>query len=516
AALLPRNAEHLGRILLETGVITHEVYDQSLRRLAESGMRQGEILIEMGAITDEQLTQALKLQLRRKLTGLFGASAGEFAIYVADHQYGRGDEAAQMRVHPRRIIYHGVRHRYDDTRLDLEAAALEGRRVRLRADAARSLDRYGFEDDDLALVSKLGERAYTIDELTAATELDRTVVRMILYTLYITEALEVDEDVAAAVGPPPVAAPAILNPPRPAPSRPAPPRPAPPRPAPPPAAAPARAAAAPAAAPARNGSFTSAHAAGSTPAAAAMSPAARETLRRQIEAKAKDIDTATLFQVLGVEQTASKEAVREAYLELAKTFHPDRLHGGDLESLRPLLDTIFARVSEAHATLMDDERRRGYVQSLSQGGDLNRGQRILEAEVAFQKGSVFLKRKDFAHAVVEFKRAVSLNADEGEHHAALAWALWQGAPDKSAAAAEAKAMLAKAIDLAPRCTKAHFYRAEISMALGAEAEALTHYRRVLALDDNHIDAQRAVRLLVARLEKKEGKKGGLFDRLRRK
>ncbi|HEY3358278.1 MAG TPA: DUF4388 domain-containing protein, partial [Polyangia bacterium] len=89
AALLPRNAEHLGRILLETGVITPAVYDQSLRRLAESGLRQGEILIEMGAITDEQLTQGLKLQLRRKLTGLFGASAGEFAIYVADHQYGR-------------------------------------------------------------------------------------------------------------------------------------------------------------------------------------------------------------------------------------------------------------------------------------------------------------------------------------------------------------------------------------------------------------------------------------------
>jgi tetratricopeptide (TPR) repeat protein len=497
-ALLPRNAEHLGRILLETGVINQATFDESLQRLASTGMRQGEILLEMGAITEEQLSQGLKLQLRRKLIGLFALRDGEFEIYAVDHPYGRGEEAAQMRVHPRRIIYHGVRHCYDDARLAAEGGALAGRRVRLRPDAAKSLEKYGFEEDDLPVVRALGDRAFTAEELAAATGADETLVRMILFTLFVTEMLEaVEEGEEQAAPRAAAAAPAAARPVQAA-------APAAPRPTGPPTPRPAPAAACPAP------SSPAPPAAGAT-----ADPAAKAKLRQQIEAKAKGLETETLFQVLGLEQTAGKDQIREAYLELARTFHPDRLHGSGLDELRPVMDRVFSRISEAHATLMDDERRRTYVASLTNGGELNKGQKILEAELSFQKGTVLLRRRDFAGAITELKRAVTLNPDEGEHHAALAWATWHTASDKSAAAGEARRALAHALELAPRCKAAHFYRAEILMALGAEAEALAAYRRVLELDENHIDAQRAVRLLVGRLEK-NAKKGGLFDRFRKK
>jgi tetratricopeptide (TPR) repeat protein len=522
-ALLPQGAEFLGRILLETNVITQDAYDEALRAMASSGRRQGEILRDMGAIDEEQLTQALKRQLRRKLSSLFGLTAGAFEIFASDHQYGRAEEAAQMRVHPRRIIYEGIRHRYDDRRLAAEAPGLERQPMRLKVDAARALDRYGFDEQDLRLVARLSERPWTLAELVAATGCDHTVAWMILYALEVTEVLDVGPAATApdaARTPAPATQPALTVPaavlaPQPAapPVRP---------PAPPPAARPAaRPAASPpsARAPASSAPAPAAPAplrpAAARPPGGGLPPAARDKLREQIESRAKDLDKQSLFQVLGLAPSATKEAIRAAYLELAKIFHPDRLHGTGLESLRPLVEGIFARVSEAHATLMDDDKRRNYAQSLTMGGDLSRGQKILEAELSFQKGTVLLRRKDFTGAILELKRAVTLNADEGEHYAALAWAMWQAAADKNAVVGETRAMLAEAHKLAPRCVRVHFYRAEIAMARGEEEEALAAYRKVLGIDENHVDSQRAVRLLTNRLEKKQTK-GGFFDRFKRK
>jgi len=182
------------------------------------------------------------------------------------------------------------------------------------------------------------------------------------------------------------------------------------------------------------------------------------------------------------------------------------------------MERVFARISEAHATLCDDQARKKYEQTArdSAQGNSGRAQRILEGEIAYQKGLVLLRRKDWLPALAELRRAVSLNPDEAEHHALLAWAIWQAATDKVKAAADAKPMLQKALGLQPRCHHAHFYLGEILMAEGALPQALGNYQRVLVHDPDNVDAQRAVRLINLRLEKDSKKGGGLFDRFRKK
>jgi tetratricopeptide (TPR) repeat protein len=242
-----------------------------------------------------------------------------------------------------------------------------------------------------------------------------------------------------------------------------------------------------------------------------------QKLRSEVEARFNQIDKQSLFQVLGLDDGATKDQVRAAYLELARTFHPDRVSALGLGELRPKMEHIFARISEAHATLIDDQARKKYEQTLRDAskGDMSRAQRILEGEIAYQKGCVLLRRKDWAPALAELRRAVTLNPDEAEHYALLAWAVWQASQDKAKAAAEAKPMLQKAISLQPRCHHAHFYLGEILMAESTLPQALASYQRVLTLDPDNVDAQRAVRLINLRLEK-ETKKGGLFDRFRKK
>ena len=67
-----------------------------------------------------------------------------------------------------------------------------------------------------------------------------------------------------------------------------------------------------------------------------------------------------LYDRLGVERDASKEAIRRAYKDLAREKHPDR--GGDPEE--------FKQIQEAHEVLTDEDRRRMYdmTGSAQEGG----------------------------------------------------------------------------------------------------------------------------------------------------
>ncbi|MCA8943610.1 MAG: J domain-containing protein [Planctomycetes bacterium] len=62
------------------------------------------------------------------------------------------------------------------------------------------------------------------------------------------------------------------------------------------------------------------------------------------------------YQVLGVDRSADKEAIRKAYRKLALEWHPDK----HPESERPAAEEKFKQISEAHEVLSDPEKRAKY------------------------------------------------------------------------------------------------------------------------------------------------------------
>lgn len=72
------------------------------------------------------------------------------------------------------------------------------------------------------------------------------------------------------------------------------------------------------------------------------------------------------YKILGVAENASKADIKKAYRKLAQRYHPDANKGDAAAEAR------FKEISEAHATLSNDEKRKEYDQMralLAAGGD---------------------------------------------------------------------------------------------------------------------------------------------------
>ena len=59
------------------------------------------------------------------------------------------------------------------------------------------------------------------------------------------------------------------------------------------------------------------------------------------------------YEVLGLDRSATRDQIKQAYRQLALKYHPDR-------NKKPDAETKFKEVAEAYAVLADDVKRREY------------------------------------------------------------------------------------------------------------------------------------------------------------
>jgi tetratricopeptide (TPR) repeat protein len=151
------------------------------------------------------------------------------------------------------------------------------------------------------------------------------------------------------------------------------------------------------------------------------------------------LPTWTHWEVLGLEWNASVEAVRAAYIEQVKVFHPDRYPGKRLGSFRTRLERVFRRVTEARDVLTSEAPRADYVLATApalertriearrlederrslerrarlgrQNPMLARAERISEL---MKRGREMMAAGNFSQAANDFQLVASLDADHTE------------------------------------------------------------------------------------------------------
>ena len=234
-------------------------------------------------------------------------------------------------------------------------------------------------------------------------------------------------------------------------------------------------------------------------------------MRKQIDAKATVVETENLFEVLGLPQTATKDEVKNAYFDAAKRFHPDRLdvagpggaapRGG--EDLPPRVARPTARCTTTRAAR--STRRRWPSRASDDAEAHAKAMKMLEAEMAFRRGEILLRKNDFVGAIRELEaggerqpargRAPGV-ADLGarlrraDHLRRRQGALPRG--DQAVAALRARLLLPRRL----RCKE----EKDIDRAYNV-------FKKAHELDARLLDAEREMRLINMRKEK-EKRSGG--------
>jgi len=225
---------------------------------------------------------------------------------------------------------------------------------------------------------------------------------------------------------------------------------------------------------------------------------------KEIEERAKSIESENYFEMLGVARDASAASVQKAYFTLVKQWHPDRVPK-ELADLRSVVERIFGYLTRAQELLSDDEQRGSYLSNVQAGGGTPEADRelalIVQAAMEFRKVEVMLRRGEWDDALEVLDEILSYNDEEPDYHATRAWVLFRKTGGDAAMRPMAIASLERALELSPDHDKAHYYMGVVLKRMNKHAKALEHFKASAAANPKNIEAVREVR--IAQMRKSE-------------
>ena len=128
-------------------------------------------------------------------------------------------------------------------------------------------------------------------------------------------------------------------------------------------------------------------------------------------------------EALGVDPSADRLTVRQAYYRLAKRFHPDRHHRGHLSELQDKLEEVFVRVNEAYEAMRDGQYTPPQPAPAPQPEAASAGDeqaaRQEKASSSFRDGRRRFDEGDFHSAIQAFRRAVHMDGGNADYHSYL-------------------------------------------------------------------------------------------------
>src|SRR5262249_16338690 len=120
-AQIAEQVESIGQLLVRMRVIDEALYHQALMQRRQTGTDEREILKALGRAPDEQIDHAARQLVLKKISRLFRMEDAPFSIYREEHAFIPTPESAErVRLHPRRVIYHGIRNAYNPDRVATE------------------------------------------------------------------------------------------------------------------------------------------------------------------------------------------------------------------------------------------------------------------------------------------------------------------------------------------------------------------------------------------------------------
>ena len=450
--------------------------------LSEGDRRQDRILLLKGRPVAGRLMEPAKT-LREGLLKLFYRNEAPYAFYDGN-LLGSAEERLNGRVDPFSLIAEALRVTAREEVVHEVLARVAGMRLRMQPNV--ELARFDLLPEERGLIELLMAEPSTVDELLAGSALPAARARRLIYLMLISKSVMPYADPAAAAPEGASGRPASLAPPRGTNSA-----------APPPASDTGRFSKPPATRLDRLADLP--------PAPEDLSPELHERWNK-IMTRARLIENQNYFEMLGLDKKAQAAEVKAEFFKMAKDYHPDRLPP-ELAPLRPAVEIIFGYMNEAHKVLGDEEQRIAYIRSVREGGGTPAAERlmqqILDSAIAYERVQVFARKHQYDEALAELQRILAITKDEPDYHAMHAWLLMQKYQGPDAPTGKIMEALDRALELHADHERAHSCKAQMLKRLGRHAEAMRHFKKVVSINPNNLEAAREVRVANMREERQD-------------
>ncbi|GMT47508.1 MAG: hypothetical protein IEMM0007_1074 [bacterium] len=212
---------------------------------------------------------------------------------------------------------------------------------------------------------------------------------------------------------------------------------------------------------------------GSVPSAEGME--IENELMEKIEEMNNNYKSLGYYGILGINEGASEEEIREAFYRVAKEFHPDRFFSLPSDDIKEKINTIFSYATEAYETLSDEANRREYDTSLS----VKSGKPASKDEMAkarFNQGRTLLMIRNYTDAATLFAQAVYFDSSTASYHYYHGLTLSKLNRFKDAAKA-----INEAVKLNPQKADYIAELGHVFLMLGFKARAQSSFKRALEL-----------------------------------
>jgi curved DNA-binding protein CbpA len=501
-----------GAVAYELGFIDSKTLDTTLLDVSKTKRLHGEILIERKALTVAQRDEVLVEQIHRKIHHFFSLPASTKYAFFDARVSAADPPVAVDCVGP---VWRGIRD-YPPLKFVTETTRRVGDNA-LRATTGGSARLPPIES---ALLQSLAARPMTVAEMKASTELPPARVDLLVYLLVIAKCVEAVSGARThpSTGSLPTAMPSGPLPavtgeirrisdqviaPRPPSSGSV------------PAVRPPSSGSRTAAQPTSNRLPGSSPRIPAVPGSSPRIPAQMGTGPRPITptlitlkspaelgldgitTRAETIETESYFEVLGVSDGAPGEAVRAAFVRLAKTWHPDRLVA-DFNPVRGEVAKIFSHMTRAQHTLCDPDARRAYVAARNTTKETRPRGDVLREVMRL------LERREFETVMGLCQGLVDSDSDDAEALAIHAWASTRAGEGSEEELRAALSKMDRAVNLDRTNDQAIYYRGLAHKRLGNVPLSFRDFARAIQLNPSNTNAEREVRILAMRVKKGSG------------
>jgi tetratricopeptide (TPR) repeat protein len=473
----------LSQHLVRSGVVQKLDMQKMLQELGGKEDRLSDLLIQRRLLPPHQLFEQLKQQLLEKIQEVFGWRIGTYAFY--DGQEFKGT-LLPLNLNPWEVIAEGVRKGYELVELRALLEPLRNRILIPRENQHVHVTKLILHPRELKVFKSISAGRTLggiLDRLGGSEEEDRLVLAMIYMGIEM-ELVGIGDEIVAApmsdleewdqTGGQGDEWDAMLG----------------------------------------KGLSSASAPAAPKPVAPDSPIQATPTMSRQEQnllEQLNELKTKNFFDRLGLQTTASGKDATVAFMQVAKSYHPDQIPQEASPRVRSLSSDIFALYNEAHQTLSDNRKRIEYAEAIEAG--FEDGQvdisKIMESEMMFQKGEVLANAGRFAEAQDLFQKAIDLNPDEGEFFIYRGYATFFATQNPDTMARERCLQdIKKGLQMRDNNVANGFlFLGRIYKALGDLDTASKNFKKALGLEKNNLEASRELRLLSMRSKKK-----GLFKK----